>query len=1136
MAVQAEPVSTYAGRVGATGVNALRISVLGQLSVTRDGHSVSLPQSKKARTLLAYLAITGRRRTRAQLCDMFWDVADDPRAGLRWCLSRLRSVLNDDVTQALVSDRSSVGLADDGVATDMLAVATRMCADDVPVGELQEMAEQFRGPLLEGLDFPDLHAVQAWLIAQRSEARRLHIEVLERLLSQLNDAEQAVPYAMALVQVAPDKEQGYVRLVQLLCAAERKVEAKQQYEAGMNELQTHGSDTHALRLAWRRGTTQTPAASADSQPHEQLPSSPFVGREHELETLDRLASDAQAGRGGTLTIAGEPGIGKSRLLQEFTRRANGRRVRILLGRCTNAAYAIPYLPFIEALDAAASDLPVERITAEAPLLARILPQLATRRGVDLAPSATDGRETDRYVLFRAVAALLVELAGDDGLVLVLEDLHWGDTQSLLMMSYLARLLSETRVLLIGTYRDVEVSRTHPLRETLVALQREKAHTRISLRRLPTSAAESLIAELTSATPEVVEAIFAKTEGHPLFIEEVVKHLLEEGQVGAHADRDTAEPVRLGIPEGVRDAIGRRVSRLSDDCNRMLANASAITGEIPWAVLVQVCKRDEDELLDYLDEALAAQVIRERTSARAGSYEFTHALIQQALYDELSTSRRLRLHRRIGDAIEHVYAGHLEPHLSSLAHHYWEAAPAGELGKFVDYSIRAGERANSLMAFEEAAQLYTRALGAMDELEHEGDGERARIHELLAHALESMNDWPAAREQYARALARTADDDLYNQARLTLHAAVCEFWMLDIEAVRALATKALANAESVSDATLIASAMGLLAQADMSDGRIDAATAKYATAQKHAGTVAEKLVAQSLQQIPISLYWAGRFGEAVEAGQGLLKAARAHADGSMVMNVLAVLGMALGCAGRYRDSAKLFREGEEFGRDHGIARLLARSKCMQAGCALDLGAVDAAYAQTKTALETATTANFAPSIMSTRLDLLLIDIRRGHIGSAENRVAAAEQTLATTRGFHGWVWAMRVTLAHAQLALIKGDPDLAFATASSLVEEAKRTGRVKYEVAAMRVVADALVAKQQPDEAMTVLRTAATRVRTITYPALTIDVAGDLLALGEDAEIAAVGKAAVQSILDELDDPMLRTAFESSVAVVRLLAT
>jgi DNA-binding SARP family transcriptional activator len=1121
----------------------LHLAVLGPLQVVRAGAAVELPRSKKARALLAYLAITGRTHTRRQLCDLFWDVADDPRSGLRWCLSRLRTTLHDEHREVLVTDRNSASLSLERVSVDMRTIEQRLVrVGELQVTELEDMAQQFRGPFLEGLDLADLHGVQAWLIAQRSAARQLRTRVLTELLDRSSaDPAAAVPHARRLVQTEPHVEQWHAKHVQLLFAAGRKQEAEEQYHAGLRELDSHRAGTHGLRMAWRRLRAATGDAKSAQGALGEPAGSPFVGRQTELGQLESLVERALDGDGGTLTIAGEPGIGKSRLVRELAQRTGRRGVLVLEGKCTNTAYPVPYLPFIEALEGPARDLPDDALTSQIPLLARILPGLAQQRGIEVAGAGSD--DVDRYAVFRAVAALLDELASDDGLVLVLEDLHWADTQSLLMVAYLARLLSQgggdggSRVLLIATYRDVEVSRAHPLRDTLTALQRESHYHRIALKALDDEAARQLIVELGEVPADAVDAIYAQTEGHPLFIEEVVKHLAEEERFAERDDGvNRQSPSEWVLPEGVRDVIGRRLSRMSELCNRMLANASAFTSEFHWSLMVTISGGDEDDLLDALDEALAAELLRECAGARGGSYEFSHALIRQALYEELSASRRTRLHKKIGEAIESVYSGAIDAHLVDLAHHYFEAAPMGAVDKFVDYSIRAGQQAMKLMAFEEAAQLYERALATLFELDAEvADGVRGQLHELYAKALATMSRWVDASVQFERALAVVAEHDDRRRARLLLHAAICSFWMLDIEQVRVHAGNALELAETCSDVELVAAATGLLAQAASSDGEQKGAVNRYASARALAGESDDLLIAQALQQYPISLYWEAKFDSSASTGANLLKVARSHSDGSMVMNLLSVLGLSRGCAGHYRESAALFREAEQFGRDHGIDRLLARAACMQTGCLIDLGAIERAQQQAELALEKCSLVQFAPSVVSSQLDLLMLAIAQGQIHQAEAMLPLAASALTDTKGFHTWIWAMRVELARAQIALFRDDHVQASVHAKAVMGQAEHTGRVKYVVAGQRVLAASHLRQKRPDDAARLLRSAAAAAESVGYPALLVQVAGELLAFTEDQQLAISAARCVDSIIGELDDQPLRRDFEQSDAVQRIRA-
>ena len=295
-------------------------------------------------------------------------------------------------------------------------------------------------------------------------------------------------------------------------------------------------------------------------------------------------------------------------------------------------------------------------------------------------------------------------------MLVLDDLHWADQPSLLLLQFVARELSGARLLLIGTYRDVELSRQHPLAEALGELNRERLFQRVLLRGLTQEDVEHFI-EMTSgnsAPRGLVEAVHSQTEGNPLFVTEVVRLLVQEGELSAEKARET-DSWTIRIPEGVREVIGRRLNRLSQRCNDTLVIASVIGREFTLGQLTPLAEdMSEDRLLEVLEEALAARVIEELPQT-VGRYQFTHALIQETLAEELSTTRRVRLHARIAEALEELYGADAEAHAAELAHHFAQAATATGQEKLVHYSLLAGERALSGLASEEALAHFERGL-------------------------------------------------------------------------------------------------------------------------------------------------------------------------------------------------------------------------------------------------------------------------------------------------------------------------------------------------------------------------------------------------------------------------------------------
>ncbi|MFQ6030749.1 MAG: hypothetical protein ACE5Q6_25035, partial [Dehalococcoidia bacterium] len=295
---------------------------------------------------------------------------------------------------------------------------------------------------------------------------------------------------------------------------------------------------------------------------------------------------------------------------------------------------------------------------------------------------------------------------------VLDDLHWADHPSLLLLQFLARELSSGRLLVMGTYRDVEVSRRHPLSQTLGELTRERLFQRILLRGLNQEDVGRFI-ELVSAfspTPALVESVHRQTEGNPLFVTEVVRLLVQEEELAPEGARDR-ESWSVRIPEGVREVIGRRLDRLTDRCNQTLTVAAVVGREFSLDQLQPLVEDlTEERLLEVLEEALQARVIEELPRA-AGQYQFTHALIQETLTQELTTTRRVRLHGRIAETLEQLYGDDVETHAAELAHHFAEAQTVLGTEKLVRYSLLAGQRALGTYAYEEALSHFQRGLQA-----------------------------------------------------------------------------------------------------------------------------------------------------------------------------------------------------------------------------------------------------------------------------------------------------------------------------------------------------------------------------------------------------------------------------------------
>jgi class 3 adenylate cyclase len=515
------------------------------------------------------------------------------------------------------------------------------------------------------------------------------------------------------------------------------------------------------------------AAGAQEAPPEPVPDAAagqqagiwgrFVGRRDEMEQLKAALEAVLSGHGSLVMVVGEPGIGKSRLAREFTVYASLRGAQVLTGHCYEGEITVPYLPFVEALrqyvrgrsDAAL----LSELGSGAPEVAKLVSEVR-ERFPDLPEAAQLEGEAERLRLFDSVTRFVCSVSTSDPVVLFLDDIHWADKPSLLLLQYLARNIRSDRILVLAAYRDVELDRTHPLSEMLASLRRERLFERVLLRGLPAGDVFAMISAVGQqsagpeqpVTSEFAQAVYRETEGNPFFVEEVLKHLVDEGKIyreGGVWVRD-ASVEDLGIPEGVREVLGRRLSRLSEPCNRMLSLASTMTGGFSFDVLLSVSGEEEAQLLDLLDEALRALVIRERSGPGAGIYEFNHALMRQTLYAELNTPRRVRLHRQVGEAMERVHAANLEPHLPALAHHFFQAAPGGDVDKAIDYATQAAQRAISLTAYEEAARLYDIALQAHELKGRPDESQRCELLLALGEAHNKAGDRDRAKEVFLRA--------------------------------------------------------------------------------------------------------------------------------------------------------------------------------------------------------------------------------------------------------------------------------------------------------------------------------------------------------------------------------------------------
>ncbi|AEV75449.1 putative ATPase [Mycolicibacterium rhodesiae NBB3] len=496
-------------------------------------------------------------------------------------------------------------------------------------------------------------------------------------------------------------------------------------DLGMRQLKNLARPEHVFELRLEAVEDTDTAEPESPMRRPSLPAvltgpGPFVGRGEELAgLLTAWQSTLTVGTRAVL-VAGEPGVGKTRLAGEWSRQVYEEGAIVLYGRCDEDLGAA-YQPFAEALRSLVPCLGADRlrglrgVEALLPLvpgLADVVPDLPT--------SPRSDPDTERYALFDAVVALLGAASTRAPVVLILDDLHWAAKPTLLLLRHLLRFGEQARVQIVGTYRSTDLDRSHPLAAMLTDLHRDGSASRLALTGLDEKDVSAYVSEAGYDDEELARALASVTGGNPFFLIEALRHVDESG---GRWDPNT-------LPQGVREAVSRRLSRLPEETNKALAAAAVVGSRFAVELVERVVDGD---LVDAFDEARKAGIVIEEPGGR---YRFNHALVRQSLLAELPSVRRMRLHQRIAVTLE-AESGAEDELLAELAYHYFECAWAGNAAKAVEYCRRAADQAMSRLAYEGAADLYDRALHALEELDDELPDRDALQAELLVARCEAL---------------------------------------------------------------------------------------------------------------------------------------------------------------------------------------------------------------------------------------------------------------------------------------------------------------------------------------------------------------------------------------------------------------
>ncbi|HSE19954.1 MAG TPA: protein kinase [Pyrinomonadaceae bacterium] len=655
-----------------------------------------------------------------------------------------RDLKPDNVLLSLTGE--SVKLADLGLA--LPAYAARISRVGVVVGTAAYMApEQALGQTIDGR--ADLYALGVLLYELTTGRVPFHGDDPLTIVSQHVHA-PVVPPRVLRSNIPPALETIIVRLL-----------AKDPSQRFSSAAETRSALLESL---------QAEATPAESAPVvailDALSRGRLVGRSNELAEARELWQRAREGRGHGVLLSGEPGAGKTRLAREITIQAAVEGALVLAGGCYEYEAATPYLPFVEAFrrwvrEEQSNDKLREILGDIATQIAKLAPEIETRLGPFPQRQELAAHE-ERLLFFDAVVQVFSNIARRQSLLFYADDLHWADRGTLWLLGHLLRQLRNERVLILGAYRETELDRAHPLAKSLVDWNRERLITRIALRRFNESETGDQLGALLGerVSGEFAVAVHRETEGNPFFVEEVLKALIERGSVRRESGRwCRCDMDELVIPQSVKEAIGNRLDRVSQDTNEVLRVCAILGKTFTFEELSAAAEQNEDTLLDALDEAVGAQLI---AAGSGDSFSFTHDKIREVLYEELNPIRRRRLHRHVAEGLERK-CEHAPCAVEKLAHHYIKA---GDHQRGLHYAKQAAAEATRVFAFDEAIAAYSRACDCAEALGL--TEEQLAQEEAIGKAFMLHGDTILAAEHFERALALATEP--VTRARLQCQAA------------------------------------------------------------------------------------------------------------------------------------------------------------------------------------------------------------------------------------------------------------------------------------------------------------------------------------------------------------------------------
>ncbi|HVN84546.1 MAG TPA: adenylate/guanylate cyclase domain-containing protein, partial [Candidatus Binatia bacterium] len=787
---------------------------------------------------------------------------------------------------------------------------------------------------------------------------------------------------------------------------------------------------------------------------------PLVGRTDELAILETIFRRVIAGHGQVVFVAGEAGIGKSRLLHEFRQRLLGEPTTWLVGRCISFGRGIPFLPIIDAVKSAFG---IEEADTDTDIIDKIelgltaldaqmlaaAPYLRALLAVD--PGAPEVAAMDagarRFATFAALKQLLLALARRQPLVVLIEDLHWLDPASEEFLTYIVDSVATARILIVCTHRPGYQS---PLGD-------RSYFQRLSVQPLPPGEAAAIAAGMLSAgsLPDDVRTLITeKAEGNPFFVEEVTKSLLELGALRRDGDRYALDraPDEIAIPNRIQDVIMARIDRLGDEPKRAMQIASVIGRE--FAVrLLQRATEVGDRVTALVGELRSLELIYEKSGVPELAYMFKHALTHDVAYESLLLQRRKQLHHTIGDAIEELYIDRLTEYWETLAHHYLRAEA---WDKAFDYLVKAGDKARLAFANHEAVEFYQQALDVASRLDV-GPAQRAAISGNKAWAHMCISEFPQAIDAYRDAIRLSPDP--VDRANLATYLGVAHWYAHEFDSALEVAEEAFRVGDAANDPVIKGGACAIVGVVRLVRGQLEGCMESMADAARHMrDSVKHPLLGPWVDSsLALHANWRGDYAAALRHIEPLLDELRGSNQLFALVQVSSHCAITLGSAGRYAQALAFLNESIALTESIGDRFWRARMWNTRGWVLQELGAFEAADEANRRCIEIARqlgSLRMTPELIgNAACNLADAALARGDLAGAEPYLAEVAAILGDPRNeWMTWRYRMHYELAAAELACARGDLTRARLLTESCLAAAHRTASRKYTAKATRILA------------------------------------------------------------------------------------